>query len=478
MYWVKIEITVCSDMHDENFLDEGRIWSALEQADRPDPARIDDILLKAAEGKGLEIAEAAALLGSMPEDRLDALFNTALKVKEAVYGKRMVLFAPLYVSNLCANRCAYCAFSADNKDLQRRSLNPEELAQEVRRLQAMGHKRIMAVYGEHSSWTPKAIAGSVAAVYELKTPPKGEIRRVNVNCAPLDVDGFAELKQAGIGTYQCFQETYHRKTYARVHLGGRKKDYAWRLLAMHRAQQAGLNDLGLGVLFGLFDYRFELLALLCHARELEQRFGAGPHTISFPRIEPAQNSELSQNPPYAVSDDRFKRIIAVMRLALPYTGMIITTRENAALKRALLRLGISQLSAASRTSPGGYAEGQANKFAAQQFRVGDERSLAQVIRDLQQDDYLPSFCTSCYRKGRTGEHFMDLAKGAFIHSFCQPNALFTFYEYLLDYAEPALQREGSAVIDRAVDKLSDLADRRDMRRQLERIRNGERDICV
>jgi len=467
-----------ADRHDENFLDESRIWSALEQTNRPDPAYIDDILHKAAAGKGLELAEAAALLAPLPEDKLAALFNTALKLKEAVYGKRMVLFAPLYVSNLCANRCAYCAFSADNRALERRSLNPEELTQEVRSIQAMGHKRIMAVYGEHPAWTPQAIAASVAAIYEVKTPPYGETRRVNVNCAPLDTAGFAELKKAGIGTYQCFQESYHRATYARVHLGGRKKNFAWRLLAMHRAQQAGVDDIGLGVLFGLFDHRFELLALLCHARELEQQFGTGPHTISFPRIEPAQNSKLSKNPPYAVSDEQFKRIIAVMRLALPYTGMIITTRENAELKRELLRLGISQLSAASRTSPGGYAEDQANKPVAQQFWVGDERSLAQVIHELQQDNYLPSFCTSCYSKGRTGEHFMELAKNAFIHTFCQPNALCTFYEYLLDYAEPALQLEGSATIAKAVENLHDAAAQTTVRQRLERIRNGERNICV
>jgi len=464
--------------HDESFLDESRVWSVLEQMNRPDPAYIDDILHKAAAGKGLELAEAAALLAPLSEDKLAALFNTARHVKEAVYGKRMVLFAPLYVSNLCANVCAYCAFSADNKALERRSLSHEELVQEVHSIQAMGHKRIMAVYGEHPTWTPQATAASVAVISEVKTPPRGETRRVNVNCAPFDTDGFAELKKVGIGTYQCFQESYHRATYARVHHGGQKKDFAWRLLAMHRAQQAGVDDVGLGVLFGLFDYRFELLALLCHARELEQKFGTGPHTISFPRIEPAQNSELSKHPPYAVSDEQFKRIIAVMRLALPYTGMIITTRESAELKRELLRLGISQLSAASRTSPGGYAEDETNQPSAQQFWVGDERSLAQVIHELQQDSYLPSFCTGCYRKGRTGVHFMELARTAFIHTFCQPNALYTFYEYLLDYAEPALQQEGVATILAAVESLQDAAEQKVVRRGLERIRNGERDLYV
>ena len=453
--------------------DEAALWTSLEQASAPDTARIRDILAKAQEGKGLGLTEAACLLAPMSQDCLDELYDCALKLKERVYGKRMVLFAPLYVSNLCANRCAYCAFSANNDQLVRKTLSKEELEDEVRLIQRMGHKRIMAVYGEHPQWNAAAIAESLAAIYAVKSEASGEIRRVNVNCAPLDVPGFALLKQAGIGTYQCFQETYHRESYAKVHLGGKKRDYAWRCLAMHRAQEAGIDDIGLGVLFGLFDYRFEVLALLWHAFELEREYGAGPHTISFPRIEPAQNSELSTRPPHAVDDEAFKRIIAVMRLALPYTGMIITTREKPQLKRELLRLGISQLSAASRTSPGGYAESEANKPEKQQFFVGDERRLAEIVRELQEDGYLPSFCTSCYRKGRTGEHFMGFAKNEFIHSFCQPNALLTYYEYLLDYADAQTRETGRQCIMQHAAILPE-----HIQSLLQRTERGERDLCV
>ena len=460
------------------FLDENQIWSIIEREQQPDPARIREILAKAGEGKGLALDEAAVLFAPMPEDCLEELFQTALTLKEKVYGKRMVLFAPLYVSNLCANACAYCAFSARNKDLLRKSLSREEIEEEVKIIERMGHKRILAVYGEHPSWNAAAIAESVSAIYQVKTTPSGEIRRVNVNCAPLDTEGFALLKQTGIGTYQCFQETYHRATYQQVHLGGKKRDFDWRLYAFHRANDAGVDDVGLGVLFGLFDWRFEMLALLRHAQALEEAYGAGPHTISFPRIEPAQNSELSNQPPHAVPDDVFKRIIAVVRLALPYTGMIISTREKPELKRELLRLGISQLSAGSRTSPGGYAAAFANRPEAQQFWVGDERELPEIIQDLQQDGYLPSFCTSCYRKGRTGDHFMGFAKTMFIHNYCQPNALLTYYEYLLDYAGPQAREAGRRCIMENVQAMPDPHEREVMLQRLQQVENGVRDICV
>ncbi|MDL2207545.1 [FeFe] hydrogenase H-cluster radical SAM maturase HydG [Desulfovibrio sp. OttesenSCG-928-M16] len=460
------------------FLNENAIWTILERESTPDAVRIHDILDKARQGQGLDNNEVAALLAPMSDDSLQALYATALELKERVYGKRMVIFAPLYVSNLCANNCAYCAFNTDNKDLKRISLGPEEIAAEVRILENMGHKRVMAVYGEHPKWGAEAVAKSVADIYAVKSLPSGEIRRVNVNCAPLDTPGFAVLKQAGIGTYQCFQETYNRSVYESVHLGGRKKDMDWRLFAMHRANEAGVDDVGLGVLFGLFDHRFEVLALLDHARALEKAYGAGPHTISFPRIEPAQNSELSKNPPNVISDPVFKRIIAVVRLALPYTGMIITTREQAALKRELLKLGISQLSAASRTSPGGYEKAEANSPEAQQFWVGDERSLDQVIRDLTADGYIPSFCTSCYRKGRTGDHFMGFARSAFIHSFCDPNALMTYYEYLLDFAQAADREAGITFVRERVQAMNDEEGRARLQERLDRIDAGERDILV
>lgn len=460
------------------FIDEQKIWSVIEREGSPSVERIDDVLAKAREGNGLAMDEAAVLLAPMPEDRLNDLYATALKLKEQVYGKRMVLFAPLYVSNLCGNSCAYCAFSVKNKDLERRSLTPDEIREEVRIIEQMGHKRILAVYGEHPVWDAKAIAESIEVMYSVKTPPSGEIRRINVNCAPLDAEGFATLKSVGIGTFQCFQETYHRETYAAMHPGGRKKDYDWRVFAMHRANEGGIDDVGIGALFGLFDHRFEVLAMMQHADALERLYGAGPHTISFPRIEPAQNSEISHHPPNVITDEVFKRIIAVVRLSMPYTGMIITTREKPGLKRELLRLGISQLSAASRTYPGGYAAAKTNQEDAQQFWVGDSRGLNEIVRDLQVDGYIPSFCTSCYRKGRTGEHFMGLAHTAFIHNFCQPNALTTYYEYLCDYGDEEAVRAGKQIIERAVKDMPEEKKREDMQETLKRVEQGERDICV
>ena len=463
-------------MRTESFINDALIWETLEKECAPSPERIRDILAKAAEAKGLDMAETAALLAPMPAGQEQLLFATALKVKETIYGNRMVLFAPLYVSNECANRCAYCAFSASNRDLVRRSLDPAELEQEVRILQDMGHKRILAVYGEHPKWNAEAIAASVTAMYAVRQRPGAAIRRVNINGAPHDVEGFKTLHAAQIGTFQCFQESYNRACYESVHLGGKKRDFLWRLLAMHRAQEAGIDDVGFGVLFGLFDHRFEVLGLLAHALELEREYGVGPHTVSVPRIEPAQNAPLSENPPSVITDEVFKRIVAVIRLAMPYTGMIITTREKPGLKGELLRLGISQLSAASRTYPGGYAENAANRPAAQQFWVGDERSLAQVIQDLVADGFIPSFCTGCYRLGRTGDHFMGLAKTAFIKEFCLPNAITSFAEYLADYAPGELRRSGGAAIAAQVAAIDNLEQRNVLHGRLRQIADGQRDM--
>ncbi len=459
----------------ENFINAQTQWRIIEDNQNPAPARIDEVLAKAKEAKGLSPEETAALLGPMAPAQLDQLYQTAGALKEAIYGRRMVLFAPLYISNLCANQCSYCAFNATNKDLERKALNSAEITKEVEVLLAMGHKRVMAVYGEHPLFDAARIAQSVADIYAVTHGDK--VRRVNVNAAPLEAEGFSLLKQAGIGTYQCFQETYHEPTYAKVHLGGKKQDFNWRLYAMHRAQSAGVDDVGLGVLFGLYDHRFEVLGLLAHALELEKEFGVGPHTISFPRIEPAQNSSISQSPPYAIDDNTFKRIISVVRLAMPYTGMIITTRENPAIKRELLKLGISQLSAASRTYPGAYADSQVNRVEAQQFWVGDSRSLQEIVNDLCQDGYIPSFCTSCYRLGRTGEHFMSLAKNAFISQFCQPNALTSFYEFLCDYATPELRQAGLELIENMSRELSD-EQQANLQQRFTRINQGQRDLCL
>ncbi len=468
-------------MYSTSFINEQAIWDCIEANRSPSPEYIDDILDKAAEAKGLSLAETAALLAPMPEAQENKLRHTAFRLKETIYGNRMVLFAPLYISNECANSCAYCAFSLQNTGLVRRSLNHAEIAQEVSAIHSMGHKRVLAVYGEHPKWNAEAIAGSVAAIYGVSTSSEqgGQaIRRANVNCAPLDVQGFSLLKEAGIGTYQCFQETYNQECYNKVHLGGKKRDYLWRLYAMHRAQEGGIDDVGMGVLFGLFDYRFDVLGLLSHAQELEKNFGVGPHTISVPRIEPAHNAPLAQSPPNEVSDAVFKRIVAVLRLAMPYTGMIITTRERAEIKRELLRLGISQLSAGSRTWPGAYAATTVNKADTQQFWVGDERSLADIIADLQDGGFIPSFCTGCYRMGRTGDHFMGLAKTAFIKEFCLPNAISSYAEYLEDYAPAALHSSGQLFIAEQLAALPDAHKRSLIEARLTAIRQGERDMFV
>ena len=342
----------------------------------------------------------------------------------------------------------------------------------------MGHKRILAVYGEHPRNNVQAIVESIQTMYSVKQGKGGEIRRINVNCAPMSVEDFKQLKTAAIGTYQCFQETYHQDTYSQVHLKGKKTDFLYRLYAMHRAMEAGIDDVGIGALFGLYDHRFELLAMLTHVQQLEKDCGVGPHTISFPRIEPAHGSAISEKPPYEVDDDCFKRIVAITRLAVPYTGLIMSTRESAALRKELLELGVSQISAGSRTAPGGYQDSKQNQHDAEQFSLGDQREMDDIIYELVTDsDAIPSFCTGCYRKGRTGDHFMGLAKQQFIGKFCQPNALITFKEYLNDYASEKTREAGNALIERELAKMSP-SRARNVRGCLQKTDAGERDIYL
>jgi 2-iminoacetate synthase len=461
----------------ENFIDDDLLWRTLDQAAAPSKSGVEDILDKARECVGLDLAEAAALLESRDRELDQALFETARAVKRHIYGNRIVLFAPLYVTNECANSCAYCGFRSENAELDRRTLSPEDIREEVRILEDMGHKRVLAVYGEHPKLGADWMAETIRDMYSVKSG-RGEIRRVNINCAPQPVEGFRTLKAAGIGTYQCFQETYHRQTYETVHTSGRKRDFAWRLRALHRAQAAGIDDVAVGALFGLFDPRFEVLGLLAHARELEREFGVGPHTVSFPRLEPAQGADISRNPPWPVSDHDFKRIVAIVRLAIPYTGIIMSTRESGAMRDELLRVGVSQISAGSRTYPGAYEDSLADRPEVQQFCVGDERTLDEVVHGLVADgEFIPSFCTSCYRLGRTGDHFMGLAKSAFIGGFCQPNALLTFQEYLEDYASPRTREEGLALVRMELDRLAGAERKSEVATRLGRIVAGERDLC-
>jgi 2-iminoacetate synthase len=386
-----------------------------------------------------------------------------------------VLFAPLYISNLCANECLYCAFRARNTAITRRALSQEEIEHEVEILIKQGHKRVLLVAGEsYPVQGFQYVLDSIATVYNAKVG-NGDIRRVNVNVAPLTVDEFKQLKAAQIGTYQIFQETYHRETYHSVHTAGKKTDYDWRVTAIDRAMQAGIDDVGIGVLFGLYDWRFEILALMQHIGHLEAHFGVGPHTVSVPRIEPATGSGMSDKPPYAVSDDDFRMIVAILRLAIPYTGIIMSTRENAEMRRETFALGVSQISGGSRTNPGGYAENEEIDSVSGQFSLGDHRHLDEVIQDVASLGYIPSFCTGCYRMGRTGADFMDLAKPGEIKMHCDPNGLSTFLEYLLDYSNAETKAIGEKLITDSLAGMSDFARNRS-EKLLARVRGGERDV--
>jgi 2-iminoacetate synthase len=454
-------------------IDDSAIASVLERQRFADAGRVRDVLARARELKGLEAEEMAALMHVSDPDLLHELFAAAQEVKHAIYGRRLVIFAPIYVSNMCANECTYCAFRARNAELERRALTQEEIARETRILVDQGHKRVLLVAGE--SYPREGfsyVLRSIETVYSV-AHDEGEIRRVNVNVAPLALDEFRALKAAKIGTYQLFQETYHRPTYAAVHLAGRKRDYDWRVTAMDRAMQAGIDDVGIGVLFGLFDWRHELLALMQHIRHLEARYGVGPHTISVPRLEPATGSDLAMHPPHAVSDIDFRKIVAILRLAVPYTGIIMSTRESAHIRRETFALGVSQISAGSRTNPGGYAGSEREN--ASQFCLGDHRPLDEVIRDVASLGYIPSFCTACYRLGRTGQDFMDLAKPGAIKEHCDPNALATFVEYLIDYGSEETREAGEGLVARVLASM-DPEPGRLAARMVERVRAGKRDV--
>lgn len=454
-------------------INEAEIADVLTTGMDRDASHVREVLAKAAEMKGLNTRDMAVLMGVSDPELLGELFSTARKVKEEIYGKRLVLFAPLYISNLCSNDCLYCAFRSRNTEVNRRALTQEEIAVEVKALIEQGHKRVLLVAGEsYPGEGFSYVLKSIETIYSVKSGP-GEVRRVNANVAPLTIDEFKALKSARIGTYQLFQETYNRETYAAVHQGGKKADYDWRVSAMDRAMAVGIDDVGIGVLFGLCDWRFELMALMQHIGHLEKKFGVGPHTISVPRLEPACGSDMASHPPKPVSDDDFRKIVAILRLAVPYTGIIMSTRETARLRRETFALGVSQISAGSRTNPGGYTEDE--QFDSSQFSLGDHRGLDEVIRDVASMGYIPSFCTGCYRLGRTGKDFMDLAKPGDIKAHCDPNAISTFQEYLSDYASPDTKAAGEAAIEGMISSMEPVAADRS-RTLLEQVKSGKRDV--
>ncbi len=455
-----------------DFIEDARIEALLTES-RPDAARVRAVIAKSLAKQALSVAETAVLVGATTPELQEEIFEAARKLKREVYGNRIVLFAPLYIGNDCVNDCVYCAFRHSNKDEVRRTLDREEIIHQVAALERQGHKRLILVFGEHPRYDADFIHDCVETVYQVKEGPHGEIRRVNINAAPFDIAGFKRIKEARIGTFQIFHETYHHATFAEMHPPRtRKGDYLYRLDGLSRAMEAGIDDVGIGALFGLYDWRFELLSLVTHALHLQQRYGVGPHTISFPRIRPAHGVSLSER--WRVSDDEFKRLVAILRLAVPYTGLICTAREPAAIRRELMGFGVSQIDAGTKLEIGGYTEcGDAQQLNREQFEVGDVRSLDTVLRELITDGYIPSFCTACYRLGRTGEHFMEFAIPGFIKKLCTPNALSTALEYLRDYASPETQAAGEKLIADELRKMEDGPQKEELVRRLDLIRSTE-----
>ncbi|NPA36697.1 MAG: [FeFe] hydrogenase H-cluster radical SAM maturase HydG, partial [Chlorobi bacterium] len=418
--------------------------------------------------------ETAILLNAEDPELIEDIKSAARQLKEKVYGKRIVLFAPLYIGNYCTNDCSYCGFRVTNKQQERCTLSKDEIIEQVTALEDNGHKRLILVYGEHPKYNAEFIAESVKIVYSVKHK-NGEIRRVNINAAPLSIEGFKTVKEAGIGTYQIFQETYHRPTYLKVHKAGSKRNYDWRITGLDRAQEAGIDDVGIGALFGLFDWRFEVMGLIRHVNHFEAVYNVGPHTISFPRIQPASGFDIEEK--YVVSDDDFTRLVAILRLAVPYTGMILTAREPAHIRDEVLQFGVSQIDGGTNIELKGYTEeNDEQDLNHEQFEIKDNRTLNEVIEELVEGDYIPSFCTACYRLGRTGEHFMEFSVPGFIKRYCQPNAMLTLAEYLEDYAPAATREKGYKLIQKNLDEFADKELRNSVEKRLERIKNGERDI--
>jgi 2-iminoacetate synthase len=452
----------------KDIVNERKINNILKKTKNPSKNEILKILDKALEKKGLELEEIGYLLHVEDPDLLKKMFESAHQIKKEIYGERLVFFAPFYASSYCVNDCEYCGFHCRNS-APRKKLTLEEVEEQVKILVDMGHKRLLVEFGEHPVENPiEYVVDVIKTIYNTKTDC-GEIRRANVNIAATTVENYKKLKEVGIGTYQLFQETYHQDTYKKLHKGP-KADFKRQLFAHDRAFEAGIDDVGLGVLFGLYDYKFEVLSLVSHAQYLDCKFNVGPHTFSVPRFQPAETVDMDL--PYRVSEDELLKIIAILRLSVPYTGMIISTRERPEIRAKAFKIGISQTSAASKASPGGYGKDD----SLEQFSLADHRSLDEVIENILEQNLLPSFCTACYRRGRTGEKFMNLAKPGEIHHLCRPNAILTFKEYLEDYASPQVKKLGAKIIDKYMKKISDKDRRRETSLRLTKIEKGERDL--
>lgn len=462
------------DQRMKPFIDPEEIWDYIHKTEST-PERVREVIAKSLNKERLNLEETAVLVNAKDPQLIEEIKQGAKTLKEKVYGNRIVLFAPLYVGNRCTNNCAYCGFRSTNKDAERKTLSDQELIHEVEALEDNGQKRLILVYGEHRDYSPEFIADNVRTVYNVKKG-NGEIRRVNINAAPLDIDGFRTVKEAGIGTYQVFQETYHPEEYKKYHLGGKKRDFDYRLTSLDRAQEAGLDDVGIGALFGLYDWRYEVLAMIRHTNHFEACYNVGPHTLSFPRIQDA--SAIDVDPKYMVNDDDFVKLIAILRLAVPYTGMILTARESVKVRREVMEFGVSQIDGGTKLELGAYhaSRNEEQNLNREQFAINDNRSLGEIIDELVENEYLPSFCTACYRLGRTGEHFMEFSVPGFIKRFCTPNAILTLSEYLVDYAKPETVEKAWKVINKEIKGLDDEKVANQVRERIEKIKQGERDL--
>jgi len=461
------------DVRMQPFIDANEIWQFIHNA-KSDKQRVRDIIQKSLDKNRLTLEETASLVQTNDPDLIEEIKEGARDLKQRIYGERIVLFAPLYIGNLCINNCLYCGFRTTNDNQKRTTLTNDDLIQQVVALEDTGQKRLILVYGEHPKYNAEFIAETVKTVYSVRSK-NGEIRRVNINAAPLDIDGFRTIRDAKIGTYQIFQETYHEETYLKVHQGGAKRDFNWRLTALDRAQEAGIDDVGIGALIGLYDWRFEVLGLIRHVNHFEAIYNAGPHTISFPRIQNASGLDIDKK--YLTSDADFTKLIAILRLAVPYTGMILTAREPASIRDEILRYGISQIDGGTKLEIHGYTNNKEEQdLDKEQFQINDSRSLNEIMDELISKEMIPSFCTSCYRLGRTGEHFMEFSVPGFIKRFCQPNALLTLAEYLEDYAPSSTKEQGYLLIQKKLVEFDDPQFKDVLIEKLELVKKGKRDL--
>ncbi|MDD2198604.1 MAG: [FeFe] hydrogenase H-cluster radical SAM maturase HydG [Bacteroidales bacterium] len=463
------------DKRVEPFIDPEEIWGYIESTKNPSVEEVNQIIDKSLNKQRLNLREVAVLINADSPDLVERIKNGARELKEKVYGNRIVLFAPLYIGNKCMNNCLYCGFRTSNQEAIRRTLSDDEIIKEIEALEDNGQKRLILVYGEHKQYNAEYIAHTVKLAYNVKKG-NGEIRRVNINAAPLDTEGFRTVHAAGIGTYQIFQETYHPETYNKYHVSGPKSNFEYRLTSLDRAQEAGIDDVGIGALFGLYDWRYEVLALVRHTNHFEACYNVGPHTISFPRIKDA--SGLAIDDKYLVNDEDFTKIVAILRLAVPYTGMILTARESAQVRDEVISFGVSQIDGGTKLELGAYSASLNEKqnLNKEQFAINDNRSLNEIIDELISKGFLPSFCTACYRLGRTGEHFMEFSVPGFIKRYCTPNAILTLTEYIVDYAPEETAKKAWKLIEKEIEELKDFRNVDELRKRVEMIKNGKRDL--